>query len=575
MIRHVHSYILLPILCSCLFCACGPERSSVPFSAADSSSQPLYALNSSAMDGVLTASLSTAWFSFKTEKLKSQLDGHEFAVEVAVENTGSLPVSISLALITQADLTSRGALVSTPVSRVMSIVENASGCTHIRMMVPAKKTAPAVTGFVVQISSKSENRNESDIHAKITGASIVPVETGWQKSAQFFWAGFDSNGGRLETSRFSPVLLPSDSLLTLYFNAPHDFPALNTQQDHAVFSADSQFFSIRKIPSPLTVSIPALFFANKSVNVSLASGGENLAGMRVSHNKRLSVVDSKNNVSPISADPHMIIDWPQSSWRRSDYELFCWDRFPSILIFDTADYPTQDRLFKRLAFFTEKNGYKGKLWKDSDIASQHAYNAHDYRAESLASFFELARIQNFPLNQDEIELREILLSEGIIRKENSGYESGAGAVLSFSRASVSYLRYMFIAHEGYHGLYFIDSDFRAKVAEVYRSMNPKAIVFLETYFTVVGSLGYDTSDRYLMENEFMAYLMQQPLEKVGPYFTGTISERYIRYGGKPSFDQYVHETDAEEFIRAARDLNTYVYNRWGLAGGRIGLYFPN
>ena len=150
---------------------------------------------------------------------------------------------------------------------------------------------------------------------------------------------------------------------------------------------------------------------------------------------------------------------------------------------------------------------------------------------------------------------------------------GAGAIVSISRESVSYLRYLFMAHECYHGIYFVDPGFRAKVTEVYRSMDPRAIEFLKSYFTIIESLGYDTSDEYLMENEFMAYLMQQPLDRVGQYFAGNIAERFRKHGGDSELDRWVVSTEAAEFTRAASELNAYAFGRWGLAGGRVGLFW--
>ena len=69
--------------------------------------------------------------------------------------------------------------------------------------------------------------------------------------------------------------------------------------------------------------------------------------------------------SPIPADPADILSYRVESWRNSRYEVFSWDAFPEILIFDTANYAVQDRLFKRLAFFVEKTGFRGRLSTDA------------------------------------------------------------------------------------------------------------------------------------------------------------------------------------------------------------------
>ena len=50
----------------------------------------------------------------------------------------------------------------------------------------------------------------------------------------------------------------------------------------------------------------------------------------------------------------------------------------------------QDDLLKRMAFFTEKEGFRGRLAADEEIKDLHGFNAHDYRAETLAAFFDLA-----------------------------------------------------------------------------------------------------------------------------------------------------------------------------------------
>ena len=173
-------------------------------------------------------------------------------------------------------------------------------------------------------------------------------------------------------------------------------------------------------------------------------------------------------------------------------------------------------------------GYRGRLITDAEMRGLHAYNAHDYRAESLAEFFEAARLSGFPLGTEELELRAILLAEGIIALRDSSYVPGAGAVVSISRQSAAYLRYLFLAHESYHGIYFTDPGFRAEVADVFAATDKRAVDYLKDYFTVVDTLGYDVSDPYLLENEYMAYLLQQPQARVAPYFTDNVDERFLR-----------------------------------------------
>ncbi|MDR0721053.1 MAG: hypothetical protein LBF78_15590, partial [Treponema sp.] len=95
---------------------------------------------------------------------------------------------------------------------------------------------------------------------------------------------------------------------------------------------------------------------------------------------------------PIPADPGLVLDYPRTAWRDSRYEVFRWESFPSVLVFDFADYAVQDRFLKRLAFYVEKAEFRGRLAEDREIASLHGWNAHDYRSQDLAAFFEAARI---------------------------------------------------------------------------------------------------------------------------------------------------------------------------------------
>jgi hypothetical protein len=122
-------------------------------------------------------------------------------------------------------------------------------------------------------------------------------------------------------------------------------------------------------------------------------------------------------LEPKSMDPLDILSYPVESWRDRRFELFRWDRFPEILIFDTASFAVQNRFFHRLAFFVEKAGFRGRLSPDAEITGLHGWNAHNYRAEDLANFFETARRTNFPLLPEERELQSILFT-GIRQKSS-------------------------------------------------------------------------------------------------------------------------------------------------------------
>ena len=157
---------------------------------------------------------------------------------------------------------------------------------------------------------------------------------------------------------------------------------------------------------------------------------------------------------PIPADPGMILTWDRGTWRRPDFELYAWDRFPRVLIFDTATYDVQDGLFNRLAFFVEKAGYRDTIEDPSALEGKHGYNAHDYRAEDLARFFTAAAQKGISLTPGETELEQILEENDLIRRTATGFAPGDGAVISISRSSSTILRRLLLSHESAHGEFF-------------------------------------------------------------------------------------------------------------------------
>jgi hypothetical protein len=276
---------------------------------------------------------------------------------------------------------------------------------------------------------------------------------------------------------------------------------------------------------------------------------------------------------PISADPGFILLYPLDGWRGENFEIFSWESFPNILIFDTASYDFQDKLFKRVAFFAEKKGFKGRLAGDVEIAELHGWNAHDYNAETLARFFDAAEKSSFPLLYEELELREILVKAGIIKVSDSGFAAGGGAVISISRDSPDYLRLMFMTHEAFHGLFFIDADFREFCRQRWDGLDVTAKRFITSYFDFQQ---YDVNDSFLVLNEFMAHCLQQGVSASGKYFGESLANRLYekspwRRAVLPPRDE---ESGAwpgigEVFTREALALSGYVSTRWGLAAGRV------
>ncbi|GMO59715.1 MAG: hypothetical protein Ta2G_19750 [Termitinemataceae bacterium] len=286
-----------------------------------------------------------------------------------------------------------------------------------------------------------------------------------------------------------------------------------------------------------------------------------------------------NNGLPIKADPGFILYYPKNTWRNSEYEYFSWDIFPSILIFDTKDYDVQDKLLKRLAFFAEKKGFRGRIAFDDEIKDLHGWNAHDYGAQMLSDFFNAADKINFNLNDMEKDLCNILLSAGIIKtispqdtKSGEKYASGEGAIISFSRESQDYQRRMLLTHEAFHGIYFIDEDFRKFTAERWANLDKVSKRFLLSFFDYQQ---YDIRDPVLVLNEFMAHCLQLSPDAVREYFGETkpkvLEKHEWRYKDLPPKDEASSSWPhlASAFYRESSAFSGYVESRWGIKAGRV------
>lgn len=422
----------------------------------------------------------------------------------------------------------------------------------------------------------------STIPVSIVSVGLQPMEIGFSGTSSYF---FPSQGGLWDRSHtstnFDFTVAKKDfaavkahdafSLMTLSLAPSPAMPEKKSQQPQLLFDIGGERIRLRRAPNQQKASFYGNGLENPFGVFSVLQGEDMVEAVSMTLQK----LPGGNNgavVEPLTTDPGMIPLWSQSSWRHQDYELFEWEHFPGILFFDTANYKVQDDFFKRLAFYTEKTGYIGTLVHDKELVGKHGFNAHDYRSETLAAFFSLAESTNFPLNEKEILLKDILLHNGIIKKvAGGGYESGYGAVISLSQESALYLRYTFVAHEGYHGIFFVNEDFRSMVASVYQNADQKSIQFLHRYFNLQASLNYNLNDTYLMHNEFMAYVMQQSVAQTGPYFADNLAQRGSMLRGEPELCAYIQDTKGAGFTKASQMLSDYVFKRWGMESGRISL----
>ena len=275
-------------------------------------------------------------------------------------------------------------------------------------------------------------------------------------------------------------------------------------------------------------------------------------------------IESVGTIEAMAVDPGVVLLSPQLG-EGADFAYRAWDLLPAVLIFDFRDYATQDAYLKRLAFFVEKRGFAGRLASDTEIASLHGWNAHDYRAEDLAAFFTTAAETSFRLNQKEEALRDFLVAQHVIARKGGGYGGGGGAIISISQESPAYLRRLFLTHESSHALFFVDEGYRQLATSLWDSMSREERWFWKLYF---GWMNYDTGSSYLMASEVQAYLVQQPVAGATKYFNVTLPARLLEKHPElgPELKSYF-ERFGGEFTAKATILDTWLRKTYGFGAG--------
>lgn len=557
---------ILPVFIFCLLLfSCGNAGLSSLSITASGKQYGLRALNKAARTGVLSDSGKTAYMYFGLPDAKAVSEliadrSHPLSLKLTFTTDSSASVTAAFLFDDdfEDDTLRRGTLSQRPVA-VTKV--NSGRSTELLFALPSDKPE-RVKGFLVQASGP----------VAVIKAELCGVRLGLILDTDIMEAGFGPDGGSWlgtdipDSYNFSQAFLYDDVsdggyILVHFRNNPSD-AGINGKSGSVSFEAGTTVFSCRRTKEEHQVTtVYSERLKNRGAVISVTDRKEMITGIEY-------VLIPGGNREPIVTDPGCIIDWPSDIWRQEEYEYFSWDKFPAILFFDTRDYAVQDDMLKRLAFFSEKVGYRGTLAPDSEIADQHGYNAHDYRAETLAAFFDKAYKENFPLNRLERDLCSILVANGIIIKTDSGYEEGEGAIISISQESARYLRSQLLSHETFHGLYFTTESFRNKVAEVRSGTDKKSLDFIYGYFESQPSLGYDRSDEYLMQNEFMAYVMQLSVNSVPSYFAENLAWRGSVLEAMPELAEYIRETNAAGIVEAAKKLDDFVFDTWSMNAGR-------
>ncbi len=267
----------------------------------------------------------------------------------------------------------------------------------------------------------------------------------------------------------------------------------------------------------------------------------------------------------LPADPATILHWPAECLREGDHDWFLWNGRRNILILLTKSYAVQAQFLTRLAFFVEKQGYRGTILNEQEARRLHGWNAHDYAPEDLANFFNLASAENFPLSAQEKELRQRLITQKLLIPTSPGHwKAGQGALLGISDESPPPLRAFLLTHESFHGLYFTTPQYRQTVAQIWSQL-PSAC--RQQFRNFLAQAHYDVTDSPLVVNEFQAYSLQQYSDGWSDFFRDKVlNAPGVADLGPPAS---LRASLLNYYLQAAEKLDQAVSQDFGVQSGDI------
>jgi hypothetical protein len=274
-------------------------------------------------------------------------------------------------------------------------------------------------------------------------------------------------------------------------------------------------------------------------------------------------------LEPLPIDMGQLMDYSQALWRDGDFEIFSWNLYPQVLMFDFADWDTQSRYLRRLAFYVEKDGYRGELLTNEELGNRHGWRAHNYHPRDLSRFFNQAEEEDFPLNPEEEELLRLLLHNGLLLRGSNGYVEGEGQIISVTSHPIqtTATRALFLNHEGLHGMFYNEPEMRGLSTRLWDEMPADVREFLVYYFVY---MGYDPADTYLMINEFQAYMLQQDVVNLRWYVGQRMADRINgRFPELASFINPRREQAGWVALESGEALQSFIYQNRGLVAGDL------
>jgi hypothetical protein len=218
--------------------------------------------------------------------------------------------------------------------------------------------------------------------------------------------------------------------------------------------------------------------------------------------------------------------------RTADWRVRRFRDNSAILIVEFPGLDAQGSAMNRVAAMYEKrdgdrervltDAQMDRLLRSSGDSVASFVQGHDYTGEMLARFFTLAPIQQVMLNDQEKQLRALLVGADVIRPEPAGAFKAIGtqAVVSFTSVQAddpttpadesvdARRRESVLRHELSHGQFFTNAKYRAYCWDFWRHRLSAAERKL--FRRYLEGLDYNPRDEELMVNEMQAMLMHTP-----------------------------------------------------------------
>jgi hypothetical protein len=137
-------------------------------------------------------------------------------------------------------------------------------------------------------------------------------------------------------------------------------------------------------------------------------------------------------------------------------------------------------------------------------------------------------------------------------------------VISISRSSSAVLRDLLLTHECFHGAFFTLPEFRKATGEAWSSLAP---LEQQVWKAFLASKAYDTTDQYLVVNEFQGYLMQQERSEVPGFQATTLARMRLSSSLGAGLVSRLLAERPDSFLRAFDALDKALRAAGGLPGG--------